>query len=493
MTHDPGPRTQIRFVDTTIRDGEQSLWANNMRTGMILPVARNLDQAGFDAVELTLISPKKSVRELKENPWERIREVRKLITETPLRQVAGRFRAFAVTPRSMYELYIERMFANGIRQARISEEWNQAEGWAWKVAISKKVGMQPLLNLIYSVSPRHTDAYYAERARQAAALDPYRIVLKDPGGILTPERMRTLVPAILANVGDKEVELHSHCTTGLGPLNALEAAKLGIRILNVGVPPLANGSALPNVFNAYANVKSLGYAPQLNLDVLREVSAHFRRVARAEGLPEGHPVEYDYAQYQHQVPGGMISNLRHQLGRVGLQHKLPQTLQEAIDVRRELGYPIMVTPLSQFVGSQAAINVIVGERYKEVTDQTIYYALGRWGGQEAVDAMDPEVRAKILDRPRARELAADEPEELTLAQVREQYGGPGIDDDELLLRTDVLPQEIDAMKRAGPFKRYDHLDADQPLVELVRELTTRPRRAFVQVQKGETTITLRGG
>ena len=159
----------IRFVDTTIRDGQQSLWANNMRTGMILPIAERLDRAGFEAIELALVHPKKSVRELKEDPWERIRLVRERVTETPLRQVAGRFRAFAVTPPAMYELFIERMFANGIRQARISEEWNQLPLWAYKLKVARGVGMQPIVNLIYAVSPRHTDEYYAERARQAAS------------------------------------------------------------------------------------------------------------------------------------------------------------------------------------------------------------------------------------------------------------------------------------------------------------------------------------
>ena len=129
---------------------------------------------------------------------------------------------------------------------------------AGRCKAARAVGIDPLVNLIFSESPKHTDEYYAERARQAAGLDVFRLCLKDPGGLLTPERMRTLVPAILANANGKYVELHSHCTTGLGPLNALEAVQLGIRTVNVGVPPLANGTALPSVFNIASNLRAMG-------------------------------------------------------------------------------------------------------------------------------------------------------------------------------------------------------------------------------------------
>ena len=159
----------------------------------------------------------------------------------------------------------------------------------------------------------------------------------------------------------------------------------------------------------------------------------------------GAPREYDQAWYGHQVPGGMISNLRHQLKLMGKEEKLQEVLDEITQVRAELGYPIMVTPFAQFVGSQAAINVIVGERYKEVTDQVIQYALGLWG-KEGSDYMDPAVKAKILDRPRAREIDKMEHPEPTLAEVRKQYGGAHLSDEELLLRFYAGPEFVDALK-----------------------------------------------
>ncbi len=483
--------TEIRFVDTTIRDGNQSLWANNARTEWILPVAGRLDRCGFEAIELSPIDGRKSVRELKEDPWTRIRLVSERVTETPLRTVAGRFRPFDVTPDSMYYLYIERMFANGIRQTRISEEWNQYVGWKRKIEVSKAVGMQPLINLIYSVSPRHTDAYYAERARQALSLDPFRIVLKDPGGLLTPDRMQTIVPAIQANIGGKELELHTHCTTGLGPLVALEAIKLGIAIINTGIPPLADGSGNPSVFNVARNARALGYAPVFNEEEARVVSQHFSAVAQREHMPVGRAKEYDAAQFEHQVPGGMISNLRHQLKLVGMEDKLEDSLIEATRIRAEFGYPVMVTPLSQFVGSQAAINVIVGERYKEVTDQTIHYALGRFGGEEAINAMDQDTRDKILDRRRAQELEDWDPPQPTLEELRAEYGGPGLSDEELLLRFTIGQDEIDVMRASNPRYTGYSLMAEQSIVSLVRQLTERTDRSHIFVQRGDASITLR--
>ncbi len=198
--------------------------------------------------------------------------------------------------------------------------------------------------------------------------------------------------------------------------------KEGVRIVHTAIPPLANGSSQPSVFNVVGNLRALGYKPLVNLDALPPVREHFSWIAKREGLPVGAPREFDQAWYGHQVPGGMISNLRHQLKLMGKEEKLQEVLEETAQVRAELGYPIMVTPFAQFVGSQAAINVILGERYKEVTDPVIQYALGLWG-KEGSDHMDAAVKAKILDRPRAREIEKIEYPEPTLEEVRKQYGG----------------------------------------------------------------------
>src|SRR5687767_1237511 len=478
----------IRFVDTTIRDGHQSLWAENMTTGMMLPIAKNLDKAGFEGIELISGSHlKKTVRELKEDPWERVRLMAKEITQTPLRVIAGRVNTFEYNPPSMYWLFIERMFANGIREARISDEWNDYEGWKFRVGVCHAVGMKTILNLIYSVSPKHSDEYFAERTRQAASLKPYRLCLKDPGGLLTPERMQTLVPILFKNANGIPIELHTHCTTGLGPLCCIEGMKLGIRSINTALPPLADDSSNPSLFNVAKNARALGYVTAIDEEVLKAVSKHFTAIAKREGFTIGAPVEYDYTQYQHQVPGGMLSNLRHQLRKVGLEHRFPEALEESIRVRAEFGYPIMVTPLSQFVGSQAAINVIVGERYKEVTDQSIEYALGVWG-KEGGALVDPDIKDKILSRRRADEIARRELPQMSLQELRRKFGGAGLSDEDILLRLFTSKEHVDKMRAASPARLYSN--GNNTLIRLLVQLTKPTNRTNVFIRRGPLTVRL---
>lgn len=471
---------EIRFVDTTIRDGHQSLWAESMTTGMMLPIAKRLDDAGFEAIELISSSHvKKSVRELHENPWDRIRLVAERITKTPLRLIAGRVNTFGFEPYSLYQLFLSRMAANGIRQLRISEPWNDLAGWKRRKDAADAAGLDSVINLIFSISPRHTDAYYAERARQATSLKPIRLCLKDPGGLLTPDRIRTLLPIIQKNCGALAIELHTHCTTGLAPLVCLEAMKLGVRIINTAIPPLSDDASLPSIFNVCQNARALGYKPMIDEALLRPVSEHFTTIAKREGFPIGKPVEYDYSQYLHQVPGGMISNLRHQLAKVGMGDRAEQALLETTQVRADLGYPIMVTPLSQYVGSQAAINVIVGERYKEVTDQVIRYALGQFG-EEGAEAMDPAIKKRILDRSRAREIAAEKIPEPSVDEVRRELGEPGISDEDLLLRWLLGKDDLETMRKAGPVKEY--VTGRHPLVALMADLAQRTDNALIEVK-----------
>ncbi len=479
---------EIRFVDTTLRDGQQSLWAYGMRTGMMLPVAAQMDHAGFEAIELgTPVELVKCVRELRENPWERHRLLVKQIQKTPLRMIHGTRSGFAIYPHSVHRLWDERMAAIGIREVRISDSWNDPADWEWRVRQAREIGLKSIINLIYSVSPKHSDDYYAAKTREAVKLNVYRLCLKDPGGLLTPERTRTIVPAVLRNANGLTVELHTHCTTGLGSLCALEAIKLDIPSVNTAIPPLADGASNPSIFNVARNAKALGYQPIVDEKALRFVAEHFTAIARREGLPIGKPPEYDYSQYVHQIPGGMISNLRHQLALVGLAHKLEQTLEEAARVRAEFGYPIMVTPLSQFVGSQAAINVIVGERYKEVTDQTIQYALGIWG-REGAAQMDADVKDKILTRPRAKELAKKEYPDTSIKELREKMGGPSLSDEDLLLRFFTSKKDVAAMHSAGPIAL--HASAQNPIVTLLEELTKRNSCSQIYIRKGDLSIRL---
>ena len=479
----------VRFVDTTLRDGQQSLWAYGMRTGMIVPIAEQMDNAGFEAIELGgPVELPKCVRELREDPWERYRLIFARIKKTPLRVIHGTRSGFAIYPHAVHQLYDRCMAGIGIKQVRISDSWNDPADWQWRVKQARAAGLEPIINLIYTISPRHTDEYYAQKTRDALKLNVFRVCLKDPGGILTPERTRTLARAVLQTANSTIAELHTHCTTGLGSLCCLEAIQAGMTSINTAIPPLADGSSNPSIFNVARNAKAMGYAPVIDEESIRPVAAHFTAIAKREKLTIGKPPEYGYAQYVHQIPGGMISNLRHQLRLVGMEEKLERTLDEAAQVRAEFGYPIMVTPLSQFVGSQAAINVITGERYKEVTDQTIEYALGIWG-KEGGELMNPDVKDKVISRRRAGEVARRDLPQTSLQELRRKFGGPGISDEEILSRFFTSKEDVDKMRAAGPARLY--VNGGNPLLHLVEELTRATNRSSISVQRGDVLVRLR--
>ena len=479
---------ELHFVDTTLRDGQLSLWALGMKTGAMLAIAEQMDRCGFQSLEFFGFAGFiKYVREHKENPFDWMRLGARKFHRTRLRYHGGLASGFEKVPRAVRKLMIERIVAHGITLTRSSDPWNDYEVAARENKDLAELGMDVVINIIYSVSPRHTDEYYAHKAREAAAIKPYRICFKDVAGLLTPERAQSLIPLIKKNIGDVPLEFHAHCNNGLAPFNYLEAIKLGVNILHTAIPPLANGSSQPSIFNVAANARALGFKPIVDLEAIKPVENHFTFIARREGHPIGAQREYDQAQYLHQVPGGMISNLRHQLRAMGMDNRLQETLEEAGRVRAEFGYPIMVTPLAQFVGSQAAINIITGERYKEVTDQSIQYALGH-GGKEAPLVMDAGVKDKILSRPRAKEWQNWSPPDLSLQQVRQKFGGPGVSDEELVLRVIAGVAAVKAMLAAGAPKKY--LSASQPLVRLIGELAKRRDCRQVYIQKNGFTLRL---
>ena len=485
----------IEFVDVTLRDGHQSLWAERMTTGMMLPMVERLDRAGF--IGLEVLSPSfigKCVRDLHEDPIERIRLLAKRGGRTPMRVNGGGLNLFGSDQQSMVELFWRVMAAAGIQEVRVSDSWNDPKVWALRAGAAAAAGVRPIINITYSISPRHTDQYYIERTQAAVKLKPFRLCLKDPGGLLTPERTRTLVPLMLQHAAGIPIEMHTHCSTGLGPLCVLEAVQQGIRIVNTSLPPLADDASLPSLFNVAANLRAMGYETNIDEDSLRPVSRHFTTIARREGFPIGEPVAYDYSQYIHQIPGGMISNLRNQLREVGAEDRLPAAMQEAVQVRVEYGFPIMVTPLSQFVGSQAAVNVMTGQRYAQVTDQSIRYALGHFGG-DVETLMDPAVRARILDRPRARELAAVQFEQLSEAQIRRDLGAEGVSEDDLLLRYLLRKDDIERMRASptgkGPVKEYD--TEGDAMVSLISELSRLAGGNTVRISKPGFSLTLGKG
>ena len=487
----------VRLIDTTFRDGSQSLWASGMRTGMIEAVAAAMDQAGFDVIEVPVggIYFKKFIRDLKENPWDMARMVaRTMPNAVKSCMTPGVIHPFeAPPPRSIVKLFYTRLVETGAlnRAQSSSNTFGQIKGaFPWIIPLFRDLGLQVALALSYTISPRHTDEYYAQKTREILAFKPDSIYLKDQGGLLTVDRLRTLLPVIVQNANGVPVELHSHCTTGLAPLVYLEALKLGVQRLHTAIPPLANGSSQPSVFNVIKNVRLLGYSTKVDEKSLRLAEERLTAIAKLEKLPIGAPLEYDYAQYIHQVPGGVISNLVHQLAELRLQHRLDEVLEESVQVRRELGFPIMITPHSQFMVTQSAINVAVGERYKVVIDELILFAQGVYGEDSGYTWMDQNLKDKLLSMPRAKELAelaAQQHRDIPLADIREKLGGPGVSDEEFLLRYIMKgAEEIEAMHAAGRPKQY--FNTAIPLLTLIQELGKHRQVRYIRVQRGSDSL-----
>ena len=430
---------KIEFVDQTLRDAQQSLWAFLMRTDVITPIAEMMDRVGYRAIA-TVGSQAFTiqVRILNEDPWERIRILSKMITKTPLRgsYQIGSLSSFDLsTPRDIITLWIKRSVANGIRSFWICDYQTDMEKFVYFARIAKAEGAEVVPALMYTYSPVHTGEVWARKTRLIAEAKDCvdRIMIEDAGGVLTPERTRELVSTVQKNSDGIPLEFHSHCNSGLAPLCYLEAIQSGVKTVHTAVAPLANGTSLPPTETILRNARRLGYSSDLDEDALGAVSAHFRKIAEKEGLPIGAPAEYDLFHYEHQVPGGMMTNLTRQLREVGMEHRLDEILEEIVLVRKEFGYPVMATPYSQIVGAQAVENVVSGERYKQIPDEVIKYVLGYYG--EPVVPVDQNVVDRVMSLPRAKEFANWKPEGYfkSVEELRQEIG-PELSDDELLLR-----------------------------------------------------------
>ena len=479
---------EITFVDTSLRDAHQSLWNGRMTTAMMLPIAPVMDEVGFEALDfMALISMDWCIRNQQENPWERLRLISEAMPNTPL-IVGGVLRNFGNVPDSVTEFWAKTIAAAGAGLIRINDPCHDITEISKAIKWSNAAGLTTMVALIYSYSPVHTDEYYAQKALEMAKAGADRIFIKDVDGLLTPERTRTLVPAIMKNISGIPLEIHGHCTTGLAPLCYLEAIKLGVQTVHTAVSPLANGPSQPSAENVLKNLHYLGYSSNLNEKALGAVADHFRYVAIREGFPPGSPIEYDLFQYEHQVPGGMMSNYKAELAKRGLEHQLEELLKEIALIRKELGYPIMVTPLSQYIGAQAILNHTTGERYKIVTDEVIKYVLGHYG--ELIAPVDKDVMDRINKLPRTKELLNWEPPQKSIDELRKEFGQE-LSDEEFLLRVLSSNQEaVDDVLAAGP-KIYDYPRGDKPVLALVHELTRRKEAAYIHIKKGDFSLTLR--
>lgn len=483
---------KIEIIDTTVRDGNQSLWsATGLTTQDVFAIAPTMDRVGFHALDFTSSTHMAiSVRFHREDPWERIRMVSAAMPNTPLGLITTGMRFIRWVPagEDVMRLAFRCWVRNGMRRIQIVDPSNQPEALIRMARIAREEGFEEVVvGLTYSISPVHTHDYYLERASAVArSEDIDRLYLKDPGGLLMPEAVRTLIPGFIERFAPRPVELHSHCTIGLGPLAYVEGLRSGVRTLHTAVEPLGSGSSNPPAGATLRNVEAEGFSCDLDAEALNTVSKYFQELARERGLPPGSPREFDGAYFRHQMPGGMITTTRRQLQELGRPDLFDAVLEEVPRVRAEMGYPIMVTPVSQFVATQAVMNVISEERWSRVSDEMVRYFLGHY--YEPPAPVDPDIADRVLSTPRAAELKDLRP--ISLDGARERFGRR-ISDEELLLRLTMPAEQVDAMvaergKQREPLVRPGRA----PLVRLLHELSRRKSISYFRLEDERTGDTI---
>jgi oxaloacetate decarboxylase (Na+ extruding) subunit alpha len=474
----------IQIVETSLRDGNQSLWAAlGIDTAKTLTIAPVMDRVGFKAIDFTTSTHMGvAVRYKKEDPWERIRLMAKATPNTPLQFLSTGFRFISwetASPEFM-KLAFATLVKNGIRRFALADPMNNAESNVACARTIKQVGGEYVVAaLVFTISPIDDDVRYVDHASKlVASPDIDAIYIKDPGGLLTPLRARSLIPAVKCAIGDKPLELHSHCSIGLGELVYMDAPEWGVSAVQCASGAASDGISNPPAERVVANLRELGHQIDVDDQALAEVGRYFTRLAEAEGLPAGRPQPFDAAYFHHQLPGGMTGTMRRHLAEAGLAHLEAAVIDELGRVRQELGWPIVMTPFSQMLLTQAVTNITRKERYAVVPDEVIRYALGRFGKPNVPIA--PDVMDRIDSLPRTRELR-QEPDMPPLAELRRRIG-PELSDEEFLLRATMPAEQVDAMKAAGPAPQTYNPDTT-PVVRLLRQLAARRDIAHLSIEK----------
>ena len=499
---DPGPpqglptvrMKSVKVIDVTLRDGQQSLWATRMTNAMFLPYVHRMDEMGFDWIDLVGGAVfDVCVRYLREDPWQRMRLTAQRVTKTPL-NVWTRGQSlftFEFFPDDIVELTVRRCAANGIGRFTCYDALNDVRNIGLSIRVAKDSGMFASGHLVYTVSPVHTDEYYRGVARAIARLGVDSVGIKDPSGLLTPERARTLVPVVRSAIGDLPLEMHTHCRSGLGELVCLESVPLGVDIVHTGIRPLACGDALPDGRYVVGRLKEAGYAIRLDDRDLEEMEEYFTGVALRYDKPMGRPLRYDPFLYHHQVPGGMISNLRSQLRDMDMEDRLDAVLEEAGQVREDLGYPILVSPFAQFVVTQAVINVVQKERYATIPDEVARYVFGCYGTPPG------PISPRVLDRAAAigkdHEPMTDRPGALVspwIERLRKERG-PFESDDDLLLHAFYQPSQLEPLVRERDLPettRAVQWPADISVRQVLEEIRRLPRQGSISIRRSAVVV-----
>ena len=400
---------KIEFVDTILRDAHQSLMATRMTYKDMEPALDKLDKVGYRALECWGGATFDScIRFLDEDPWERIRNIKSHLknTKTQMLLRGQNLLGYKNYPDDVVEKFVELSVKNGVDIIRIFDALNDLRNIETSLRAAKKAGAEAQVAICYTTSEVHTIEYFTDLAKKIQEMGADSVAVKDMAGILTPPVSRDLVRSLRKAV-DIPIELHTHETTGCGSMTYLKGVEEGADILDTALSPFSGGTSQPPTETLAIILKEAGYKVDLNLDILNELAPYFQEVKNKylnDGTLRVKMLTVDPKGLIYQVPGGMLSNLNSQLSAAKQEHLFDKVLAEVPNVGRDMGFPPLVTPMSQMVGTQASFNVMTGARYKMVPNEIKDYLKGLYGKTpvEVDDAFrksiigDAEV---ITDRP----------------------------------------------------------------------------------------------
>ncbi len=387
-------KTKVAITDTTLRDGHQSLWATRMKASEMMPIAEKLDAVGYWSLEVWGGATfDVALRFLNEDPWERLSELRKRVTKTRLQMLlrGQNIVGYHNYPDDVVEAFVARASERGLDVFRIFDALNDARNLTKAIECVKKNRKHAQGTLCYTISPIHTVEYYLDRAREQAELGIDSICIKDMAGILAPEIGYELIKALNEEI-KLPVQLHCHASSGMAVATYLRAIDAGVAVIDTAHAPLAFATSQPAVETIVAMLRDTPADPELNLEAIEQVSEHFDKIRVERCITYDKIV--DEMVIVHQIPGGMASNLVSQLKEQKALDRLKEVLEEVPRVRKDMGYPPLVTPTSQMVGVQAVFNVLSGGRYKVVPKEVKEYVKGLYGRSPA--PIKEEIRKKIL-------------------------------------------------------------------------------------------------
>ena len=391
-------KIKVRITDTTLRDAHQSLWATRMRTDDILKIAEKIDDAGYYSLECWGGATfDVCMRFLRENPWERLRQIKKVCKKTPLQMLlrGQNLLGYKYYPDDIVERFIALACENGMDIFRVFDALNDPRNLEQAIKCVKKYGGHAQGTISYTTSPVHTIDAYVALAKEQVAMGVDSLCIKDMAGILTPGAARELVGALVKALPELPIQVHSHMTSGMAAAMYMAAVEAGAGCVDCAISTMSSFSSQPPTESIVAILESEGFDTGLDQKKLAEINAYFKGVkAKRQPVSSSKVEAVDAGVLVHAIPGGMISNLRSQLAQQDALDRLDEVLEELPKARADLGYPPLVTPTSQIVGVQSVLNVLSGKRYSMVTDETKRYAAGYYGRTPA--PIEPKLRKKLM-------------------------------------------------------------------------------------------------